>query len=51
LSEALVAMRLDAMMSGVPTRKIFPEIDNVEMKIKMLAKKAGNITDQISTQW
>ena len=43
LSEALVAMRLDAMMSGVPTRKIFPEIDNVEMKIKMLAKKAGNL--------
>jgi archaellum biogenesis ATPase FlaH len=43
LSEALVAMRLDAMMSGVPTRRIFPEIDNVEMKIKMLAKKAGNL--------
>jgi replicative DNA helicase len=41
LSEALVAMRLDAMMSGIPTRKIFPEIDNVQMKIKMLAKKAG----------
>ena len=43
LSEALVAMRLDAMMSGVSTRRIFPEIDNVEMKIKMLAKKAGNL--------
>ena len=43
LSEALVAMRLDSMLSGVPTRRIFPEIDNVEMKIKMLAKKAGNL--------
>ena len=43
LSEALIAMRLDSMLSGVPTRRIFPEIDNVEMKIKMLAKKAGNL--------
>lgn len=43
LSEALVAMRLDAMVTGIPTRKIFPEIDNVEMKIKMLQKKAGNL--------
>ena len=43
LSEALVAMRLDAMVTGIPTRKIFPEIDNVEMKIKMLHKKAGNL--------
>jgi hypothetical protein len=44
-------MRLDAMMSGIPTRKIFPEIDNVQMKIKMLAKKAGAATNQISSKW
>lgn len=43
LSEMLVAMRLDAMMTNIPTRKIFPEIDNVEMKVKLVAKKAGNL--------
>ena len=41
LSEQLTAMRLDAMMTNIPTRKVFPEIDNVEMKVKMLAKKSG----------
>ena len=43
LSEALTAMRLDAMMTNIPTRKVFPEIDNVEMKVKMLKKKSGNL--------
>ena len=43
LSEMLVAMRLDAMITNIPTRKIFPEIDNVEMKVKLIAKKAGNL--------
>ena len=43
LSEQLTAMRLDAMMTNIPTRKVFPEIDNVEMKVKMLAKKSGNL--------
>jgi len=43
LSEMLVAMRLDAMITNIPTRKIFPEIANVEMKIKLLAKKSGNL--------
>ena len=41
LSEQLTAMRLDAMMTNIPTRKVFPEIDNVEMKVKMLGKKSG----------
>ena len=43
LSEQLTAMRLDAMMTNIPTKKVFPEIDTVEMKVKMLAKKAGNL--------
>ena len=43
LSEQLTAMRLDAMMTNIPTRKVFPEIDNVEMKVKMLKKKSGNL--------
>jgi replicative DNA helicase len=41
LSEQLTAMRLDAMMTNIPTKRVFPEIDNVEMKVKMLAKKSG----------
>ena len=43
LSESLVAMRMDAMFTNIPTRKVFPEIENVEMKVKMLAKKSGNL--------
>ena len=43
LSEQLTAMRLDAMMTNIPTKKVFPEIDNVEMKVKMLAKKSGQL--------
>ena len=43
LSEQLTAMRLDAMMTNIPTRKVFPEIENVEMKVKMMAKKSGNL--------
>jgi archaellum biogenesis ATPase FlaH len=43
LSEQLTAMRLDAMMTNIPTRKVFPEIDNVEMKVKMLSKKSGTM--------
>ena len=31
------------MMTNIPTKKVFPEIDNVEMKVKMLAKKSGNM--------
>ncbi len=31
------------MITGIPTRKVFPEIENVEMKVKMLAKKSGNL--------
>ena len=43
LSESLVSMRLDAMITNIPTRKIFPELENVEMKVKMMAKKSGNL--------
>jgi archaellum biogenesis ATPase FlaH len=43
LSEGLVAMRLDSMMTGITTREIFKQIDEVELKVKMLGKKAGNL--------
>jgi len=43
LSEGLVSMRLDSMMTGITTRDIFRSIDDVEMKVKMIGKKAGDL--------
>jgi len=41
LSERLVGMRVDSMTTGIPSREIFKNIDDVEMKVKMIGKKAG----------
>jgi archaellum biogenesis ATPase FlaH len=41
LSEELVSMRVDSMMTGIPSREIFKSIDDVEMKVKILGKKSG----------
>lgn len=41
LSENLVSMRVDSMVSGISTRDIFKSIDDVEMKVKMIGKKSG----------
>jgi archaellum biogenesis ATPase FlaH len=41
LAEALVSMRIDSMLTGVGTREIFKNIDDVEMKVKMIGKKSG----------
>ena len=43
LSEELVAMRIDSMLTGVSTREVFKQIDDVEMKVKVIGKKAGSI--------
>ena len=43
LSEGLVSMRLDSMTTGIGTREIFRSIDDVELKVKMLGKKSGNL--------
>lgn len=43
LAEGLVSMRLDSMTTGISTREIFKSIDDVELKVKMLGKKSGNI--------
>jgi len=43
LSEQLVAMRLDSMMTGLPTREIFRNIDDVELKVKVAGKSQGAI--------
>ena len=41
LSENLVSMRVDSMITDIPTREIFKNIDDVEMKVKMIGKKSG----------
>jgi len=43
LSEGLCSMRIDSMMTDTSSRDIFKDIDNIEMKVKMLAKKAGKL--------
>jgi len=43
LSEELVAMRLDSMMTGISTREIFRNLDDVELKVKMAGKRSGSI--------
>jgi archaellum biogenesis ATPase FlaH len=41
LSEALVSMRIDSMTTGISTKEVFKDIDNLEMKVKMIGKKSG----------
>ena len=41
LSEALVSMRIDSMVTGVSTKELFRDLDDIEMKVKMIGKKAG----------
>ena len=43
LSEELTSMRIDSMLANVSSKEIFKEIDNVEMKIRMIGKKAGEL--------
>jgi len=43
LSEALTAMRIDSMLTGIATREIFKSLDDVEMKVRMMGKKSGKI--------
>ena len=41
LSEELTSMRIDSMLTNVPAREIFKDIESVETKVLMLAKKSG----------
>jgi archaellum biogenesis ATPase FlaH len=43
LSEELVGMRIDSMVTGTATKDVFRNLDDVEMKVRMLGKKAGGI--------
>lgn len=42
LSEELVGLRIDSMVTDIPTKEIFKQIDEVEMKVRVLGKKSGN---------
>jgi len=41
LSEELVSMRVDSMITEIPSREIFKQIDEVEMRVKVIGKKSG----------
>jgi KaiC/GvpD/RAD55 family RecA-like ATPase len=43
LSEGLCSMRIDSMMTNTNSRDIFKNLDDVELKVKMLAKKSGQL--------
>jgi len=43
LSEELSAMRIDSMLTNIASKEIFKDLDTVEMKVKMVSKKAGNL--------
>jgi hypothetical protein len=43
LSEGLCAMRIDSMVANVSTKEIFKNLDDVELKVRMAAKKAGGL--------
>ena len=43
LSEGLCAMRIDSMMTNTASKEIFKNLDAVEMKVKMMQKKSGQL--------
>lgn len=43
LSEELVSLRIDSMITGIPSRDIFKNIDGVEVKVKLIGKKSGSL--------
>ena len=43
LSENLVSMRVDSMVTGIASKDVFKQIDDVEMKVKMIGKKSGKL--------
>ena len=43
LSEGLTAMRIDGMLTNTESKNIFKDLDTVEMKVKMMAKKSGTL--------
>lgn len=43
LSEELCAMRMDSMVANISTREIFKDLDDLELKVKMVGKKSGSL--------
>lgn len=43
LSEGLCSYRIDSMMTNTAAKDIFRDLDTVEMKVKMMAKKSGRL--------
>lgn len=43
LKEGLCSMRLDSMLSNIASKEIFKQLDEVELKLKMISKQAGNL--------
>ncbi len=43
LSEGLCSMRIDSMMTETSSREIFKSIDDIELKVKMIAKRSGKL--------
>jgi len=43
LSEGLTSMRLDAMNTNMGTKDLFKNLDDVDMKIRIMGKKAGKL--------
>jgi replicative DNA helicase len=43
LSEQLISMRLDAMVSGYSTKEVMRNMDDVDLKVRMKAKGAGRL--------
>jgi RecA/RadA recombinase len=43
LSEGLCSYRIDSMMTNTAAKDIFKDLDTVEMKVRMMARKAGQM--------
>tara|TARA_B100000927_G_C16432354_1_gene456092 strand:- start:8 stop:1390 length:1383 start_codon:yes stop_codon:yes gene_type:complete len=43
LSEQLISMRLDSMVSGYGTKEVMKNMDDVDLKVRMKAKGAGKL--------
>ena len=43
LSEGLCSMRIDSMVTDTSSKEIFRDIDNVDMKLRIVSKKAGHL--------
>ena len=43
ISEELSSMRLDSMITGMNTKEVFKNVDDVDLKVRMQGKKAGKL--------